>query len=106
MCSSDLTEEGCDTCHAGDELTDAAWVDGEPVLHDVGTLLETSGDRAGEPLTGLRTPSLRGLFATAPYLHDGRAATLEDALTEHGFELEKSREGDLVRYLLEVEGGP
>ena len=40
------------------------------------------------------------------WLVDRYAATLEDALTEHGFELEKSREGDLVRYLLEVEGGP
>lgn len=92
--------EGCDTCHAGVLTSDAGWVDGEPVLHDVGTLLDTSGDRAGGPLTGLRTPTLRGLFATAPYLHDGRAATLEEALAIHGV----STDPDLVRYLLEIEG--
>ncbi|MFZ5477404.1 MAG: PKD domain-containing protein [Myxococcota bacterium] len=91
--------EGCDTCHAGDDGTDAGFIDGEPVLHDVGTLLETSGERAGEPLTGLRTPSLRGLFATAPYLHDGRAATLEQALVAHGV----ASDAELVRYLLEIE---
>ena len=84
-------------------MTDAAWnPDGTPVLHDVGTLLSTSGGRAGGALLGLRTPSLRGLWATPPYLHDGRAATVEDALLAHGV----SADPDLVRYLLEVEDGP
>lgn len=101
-----FAEEACDTCHAGPEMTDAAWVDGEPLLHDVGTLVETSGERAGGTLTGLRTPGLRGLFATGPWLHDGRASTLEDALREHGFALDTDREADLVRYLLEIEGEP
>lgn len=31
-------------------------------------------------LTGVNTPSLTGVSATAPYLHDGSAATLEDVL--------------------------
>src|SRR5206468_10098220 len=29
------------------------------------------------------TPSLRGVARTAPYLHDGRAATLEEIFTKH-----------------------
>lgn len=92
---------GCDECHADPRGTDAGWnEDGSPVLHDVGTILESSGGRAGGALTGLRTPPLVGLFATAPYLHDGRAPTLEDALTAHGIEPEP----ELVRYLLEIEG--
>ncbi|MBM4368295.1 MAG: PKD domain-containing protein, partial [Deltaproteobacteria bacterium] len=95
--------EGCDTCHAGPESTDAGWnADGTPILHDVGTIIATSGQRAGGELTGLRTPSLRGLFATAPYLHDGRAATLEEALAEHG--LDSSPE--LVSFLLQIEAEP
>jgi PKD repeat protein len=95
--------EGCDGCHAGPEMTDAGWnEDGTPVMHDVGTLLETSGDRAGVPLSGLRTPSLHGLHATAPYLHDGRAPTLVEALAAHGVSADPS----LVRYLLEIEAGP
>ncbi|MDP2307873.1 MAG: PKD domain-containing protein [Pseudomonadota bacterium] len=98
---------GCETCHAGAELTDAGWSeDGTPVLHDVGTLVETSGNRDGVPLTGLRTPSLRGLFATAPYLHDGRAPTVTEALVAHGIALEGADLEDLGRYLLEIEAAP
>lgn len=94
---------GCGDCHAGEATTDAGWnEDGSPVLHDVGTLLDTSGSRSGGPLTGLRTPRLVGLFASAPYLHDGRAATLEEALLAHG----QNPDPDLVRYLLELEHTP
>lgn len=102
-----FVSSGCETCHVGAELTDAGWgEDGSPILHEVGTLVETSGSRDGVPLTGLRTPSLRGLFATAPYLHDGRAATVEEALVAHGIVVEGAEGADLVRYLLEIEGGP
>ncbi len=92
---------GCDVCHAGSAGSDAGWsADGSPVSHDVGTIVETSGGRAGGELTGLRTPPLLGLHATAPYLHDGRAPTLDAALEAHG----EVADPDLVRYLLEIEG--
>ncbi len=94
----------CGDCHGGVEYTDAGWnEDGSPILHDVGTLLPSSGQRAGGPLTGLRTPSLRGLFATSPYLHDGRAAELGTALREHGILLDVAAEADLVSFLLQIE---
>ena len=48
------------------------------MLHDVGTLTAGSGMRLGGALPGLDTPGLRGLWATAPYLHDGSAATLRE----------------------------
>jgi CxxC motif-containing protein (DUF1111 family) len=38
-----------------------------------------------------KTPPLWGVADTAPYLHDGRAATLEDAILWHGGEAESSR---------------
>lgn len=84
--------KGCDSCHAGEEYTDGA-------QHDVGTIVETSGERLGEALTGIRTPGLRGLHATAPYLHDGRAATVQEALVAHGL----AADPDLVSFLLELE---
>lgn len=59
----------CSTCHAGDSLTDTQ-------LHDVGTLRATSGGRLGELLPGIETPTLLGLWETAPYLHDGSAESL------------------------------
>ena len=79
--------------------------------YDVGTLRSTSGGRLGGPLDGLDTPTLRGVVHTAPYLHDGSAATLLDVLVtrnpdgRHGnvASLTESERNQLVRYLQELE---
>ncbi|MCG8406884.1 MAG: Ig-like domain-containing protein [Phycisphaerales bacterium] len=71
----------CGNCHRGSELTDSDLYESPFLLHDVGTLKPGSGRRLGRPLTGLDTPSLKGVWRTAPYLHDGSAATLMDVLT-------------------------
>ncbi|MCZ7682116.1 MAG: hypothetical protein M5U28_26310 [Sandaracinaceae bacterium] len=65
-------EVGCAGCHAGPLLSDAS-------AHDV---LAASSD----PLAALAevdTPSLRGVRARPPYLHDGRAPTLRSVLVDH-----------------------
>ena len=71
----------CTQCHTGENFTDG-------LRHDVGTLIEGSGLGIGEPLAGLgiETPTLRGLWNSAPYLHHGQAATVEAVLQipEHG----------------------
>lgn len=56
-----------------------------------------------------RTPPLWGIRNTAPYMHDGRAANLEQAILEHGGEadisarkysrLNESQKDHLIRYL-------
>jgi len=75
---------GCTTCHAGPRLTDSVFLEpAVPLLHDVGTLTEASGQRLGGPLLGLDTPTLRGAWSDPPYLHDGSAATLLEVLTTH-----------------------
>ncbi len=71
---------GCATCHAGPNYTDS----GSAQLHDVGTLAPHSGQRSGQPLTGIDTPTLKGIWAAAPYFHDGSALTLEDTLSRPG----------------------
>jgi CxxC motif-containing protein (DUF1111 family) len=38
-----------------------------------------------------RTPPLWGVAESAPYLHDGRAATLDDAILAHGGEAALAR---------------
>ena len=104
---------GCSDCHRGSRLTDSRFAaDGEPVLHDVGTLGELSGGRLGGELTGIDTPTLHGLWLSAPYLHDGSAATLQELLTlrnpadRHGTtsHLRDGEIGDLVAYLLSLDG--
>lgn len=71
-----FVREQCTTCHVPPTYTDSTLAGAG--LHDVGTLRDTSGQRLGQPLTGIDTPGLRGLHATAPYFHDGSAPTLAD----------------------------
>jgi hypothetical protein len=99
---------GCDFCHAGRDYTDSA----RGRLHDVGTLLPSSGLRSGGPLLGIDTPTLLGVWQTAPYLHDGSAATLRDVLVtknpsgQHGFVsgLRPEEIDQLVSYLQQLDG--
>jgi DNA-binding beta-propeller fold protein YncE len=96
----------CGNCHLGDDFTDSA----AEAVHDVGTLKPSSGMRLGGPLTGIDTPTLLGVWETAPYFHDGRAATLYDALSP---ELSSGEMGavppedveSLVAYLRELDNG-
>ena len=63
----------CATCHSGPRLTDSAL----NRFHDVGTITQpTSGKRLGATLTGIDTPTLKGLWNTERYLHDGSQSTL------------------------------
>lgn len=60
---------GCTACHAGPALIPPA---GAPLTLEAGI---------GTGLVPANVPSLRGLWATAPYLNQGQAATLADVLT-------------------------
>ena len=39
-----------------------------------------------------RTPPLWGVSQSAPYLHDGRASTIQDAIANHAGEASKARD--------------
>jgi YVTN family beta-propeller protein len=69
----------CASCHEGAAFTDSA----KRVLHQVGTQDAASGKRLFQPLNGLDAPTLRDVWATAPYLHNGSAATIEAAVRAH-----------------------
>jgi CxxC motif-containing protein (DUF1111 family) len=61
------------------------------LLHDVGT---GDGIRQATALpTEIRTPALWGLRFRRPFLHDGRAATIEQAIGHHRHEGELARRG-------------
>ena len=97
----------CFNCHSGADFTDSA----SGALHNVGTIKPGSGNRLGQPLTGLDTPTLEGLWETAPYLHDGSAATLLDVFTTqnagglHGntASLTTTQLNQLVAYMMQIE---
>jgi hypothetical protein len=98
---------GCAACHSGPRLSDS----NTGLRHDVGTIKPSSGKRAGATLDGFDTPALLGLWATAPYLHDGSAQTLKDVLTtanpagRHGdlSSLSPAQIDQIVEYLLQTE---
>lgn len=105
----------CDACHVPPMYTDSVFDEpGVPLLHDVGTLTDRSGQRLGGPLPGIDTPTLLGLYDSAPYLHDGSAATLRDVLITrnpdglHGETADLSAEelAQLEAFLLGLDGRP
>jgi len=114
-----FTQQQCAQCHKGREFTDSV-IFTDPVLthyppslHNVGTLTSASGSRLGQPLPGIDTPTLKGVWQTAPYFHDGSAATIEDVIarvpntvaTAHGSMhlLSASDQADLAEYLKEID---
>jgi CxxC motif-containing protein (DUF1111 family) len=92
---------GCAVCHRP-KLGDVDGIYSDLLLHDMGrslsdsgsyTVLETevaSKDKPMQPRAAnereWRTPPLWGLRDSAPYLHDGRAATVAEAVGLHGGE--------------------
>jgi len=61
------------------------------LLHDMGSLGDGIGQGAAGPRE-MKTAPLWGLRASAPYLHDGRAGTIEDAIRLHDGEGARSRD--------------
>ncbi|MGE5610975.1 MAG: c-type cytochrome, partial [Bacillota bacterium] len=90
---------GCNHCHTGEQFTSGK-------SYNVGT----HGEFDAENHTQFDTPSLIEIWRTAPYLHDGRAVTLQEIFTKynpngrHGntSQLSKEQIDDLVEYLLSL----
>ncbi len=89
---------GCADCHTPD-VGPAEGVYSDLLLHRMGVDLvgggsynepapiptEPDGKKGDAPSPGeWRTPPLWGVADSAPYLHDGRAQTLPDAIAKHG----------------------
>jgi cytochrome c peroxidase len=86
---------GCVTCHSG------------PLSGGTGLKEWIGTTAAGQPLD---VPHLRGVYDSAPYLHDGRAATLEEVFTTHNADrrhgnaaaLSGEELADVLRYVREL----
>jgi mono/diheme cytochrome c family protein len=91
-------ETACAQCHPGPLFTDLK-------SYDVGTV-----GRFDKPSDTFDTPTLVEVWRTAPYLHDGSAATMRDVLTtanpndRHGktSHLTADQLNDLIQYLLSL----
>jgi YVTN family beta-propeller protein len=93
---------GCAQCHTGPYYTDSNLQ--KPIVHDVGTGNDDPSEKMG---TAYDTPTLLGIYRTPPFLHHGKAKTLEEVLTaynkqdRHGktSQLSRSERQDLVEFL-------
>ncbi len=89
----------CASCHGGNDYTDSA----AGTLRNIGTIKPSSGTRLGATLSGIDTPTLRDAWATAPYLHDGSAATVEAAVTAHsGLTLTATELADVAAFVRQI----
>jgi CxxC motif-containing protein (DUF1111 family) len=85
---------GCAQCHVpvlqtADGIDVHAYTD--LLLHDVAAP-DSPGIEDGDAGIGdFRTPPLWGIGRTAPYFHDGRAETLEEAIAAHAGEASSAR---------------
>lgn len=107
---------GCTACHTPriQSPRGPLPVYSDLLLHDMGPDL-ADGIRQGDA-TGseFRTQPLWGLVAVGPYLHDGRASTIRDAILLHGGEGEAARDraaaldgqgwADLEEFLMSLGG--
>jgi mono/diheme cytochrome c family protein len=96
--SNVFDKANCASCHPGPLFTDLE-------TYDVGTR-----GQLDRPADRFDTPTLVELWRTAPYLHDGSAATLREVLTtrnagdQHGktSDLTPDQVNDLIEYLLSL----
>ena len=92
-------KSGCAACHSGKLFTNQAfYYAGFADSNDKG-LFEIT--QAPADTFKFRTPTLRNLLFTAPYFHDGRAASLENVFRTpgHGQHLNKQECLDLIFFL-------
>ncbi|QDU49206.1 beta-propeller fold lactonase family protein [Gimesia panareensis] len=93
----------CATCHSGPFYSDSNPT-AKIIRHNVGTAVDNPGEKMGPEYD---TPTLLGVYRTAPYLSHGKAQTLEEVLTvynhddQHGVtsQLSKQERADLVEFL-------
>ena len=89
-----FTQIGCAKCHipniAPSKLTVDPYTD--LLLHDMGPALDDGVVMGVAGSSEFRTQPLWGLRHHAPYLHDGRADTVDDAIRLHGGEAQAIRD--------------
>jgi len=95
---------GCAVCHVPLMMTgpnkvnalnqQEVWLFSDLLLHDMGSLGDGISQGTAD-VRDMKTAPLWGLRASAPYLHDGRAATIDEAIKAHDGEAKASKD----RYL-------
>ncbi len=90
----------CASCHSGNHFTNSR---NASTLENNGTMNALSGQRLNGALLGIDVPTLRDVWATAPYLHNGSAATLAQAVQAHNnFTLSATDLANVVAFVQQI----
>lgn len=107
---------GCASCHvpALDGPRGALPLYSDLLLHDMGHEMDDGLEQGVATGSEFRTQPLWGVAVVGPYLHDGRADTLDEAIRWHGGEGQASRDryvalapaeqGDVIAFLESLGG--
>lgn len=103
---NDVKGAECFHCHGGFNFTNDKFsnngLDEEPNITDMGRFNVTSNPRDKGTF---KVPSLRNVAVTAPYMHDGRFATLEEVIEHYNHGVKKSPTVDpALHFNVEPEG--
>ncbi|WP_428266300.1 di-heme oxidoredictase family protein [Haliangium sp.] len=93
-----FTDIGCGSCHIPtlkDDQDNDVPLYSDLLLHDVAPSFLVGIEDGDAGMREFRTPPLWGLATTAPYMHDGRAATVEEAILDHAGEAKDARDAYL-----------
>ena len=92
--SAVFTEVGCEGCHVRSLVGPRGRIPlySDLLLHDMGPDLADGIEMKLASGSEFRTQPLWGVSGTGPYLHDGRADTLHEAIVAHGGEAQASRD--------------
>ncbi len=85
-----LKKADCTSCHIGQNFTDEqfhnlgiGWKDGQKSFADIGRYaIDAVGSKNVADMGGFKTPTIRDIESTGPYMHDGSLKTLEEVV-EH-----------------------
>ncbi len=90
-----FNQNNCASCHVQQTDYTDSQLGESALLHNVGTLRTSSGNRLGGNLTGIDTPTLLGVWESGPYFHDGSAKTLNDVFVIAGGSILQAETGSL-----------
>ena len=93
-----FAEVGCEGCHVPSLVGPRGRIPlySDLLLHDMGESMSDGIQMKLASGSEFRTQPLWGVAATGPYLHDGRADTLHDAIVWHGGEAQASKDAYLA----------
>jgi cytochrome c peroxidase len=124
-----LRKAMCTSCHAGSNFTDeefhnlgVGWLEDKKTFADLGRfVIAPIGGKFNGDIGAFKTPTLRDITRTGPYMHDGSETTLEQVIEFYDkggvknphldrdmkpLKLTKQEKADVVEFLKALTGDP